>query len=256
MAKERLNKLIARSGLASRRGAEDLIRQGEVTVNGRIAGLGDKADPETDAIRIRGRALPMAARPLYLLLNKPDGCVTTRKDEAGRRTVFDLVPARLHRGLHAVGRLDYHTEGLLLLTTDGEFANRVAHPRYGCLKTYQVKVKGRPSDAALGRLRRGMVLDGKRLSGAEVTPLRVRGPRERKKSSWWTVEIAEGRTRQIREMFHRVGHPVQRLRRVGIGPLTDSSLPRGRYRELTEGEVEMLRNAGGSRRSGARRRSR
>ncbi len=249
MARERLNKLIARSGLASRRGAEDLIRSGDVTVNGRVAGLGDKADPERDAIRVRGRALQPAVRPVFLLLNKPDGCMTTRSDEAGRSTVFDLVPAKLRRGLHAVGRLDYHTEGLLLLTTDGEFANRVAHPRYGCRKTYQVKVKGRPSEAALDRLRRGMTLDGKRVSGADVSPLKVRGPRERKKSSWWRVELAEGRTRQIREMFFRVGHPVQRLRRVAIGPLTDASLPRGRYRELTEAEVEALRSSGGRRRT-------
>ena len=240
MPAERLHKLIARSGLASRRGAEELIRQGEVTVNGQVATLGDKADPDHDAIRVGGRALAMAARPLYLLLNKPDRCVTTRKDDAGRDTVFDLIPAKLRRGLHAVGRLDYHTEGLLLLTTDGEFANRVAHPRYGCRKTYQVKVRGVPDEAVLTRLRRGMVLDGKRLSGAKVAPLRVRGPRERRKSSWWTVELSEGRTRQIREMFYRLGHPVQRLRRVAIGPLSDASLPRGRYRELTEAEVEAL----------------
>jgi pseudouridine synthase len=245
---ERLNKLIARSGLASRRGAEDLIRRGEVTVNGRTAALGDKADPERDAIRVGGRALPVVARPLYLLLNKPDGYVTTSRDEAGRATVFDLVPARLRRGLHAVGRLDYHTEGLLLLTTDGEFANRVSHPRYGCRKTYQVKVKGVPDEAALARLRRGMVLDGRKLSGARVEPLRVRGPRGGSKSSWWTVELAEGRNRQIREIFFRLGHPVQRLRRVAIGPLSDASLRRGAHRELTEAEVGALM-AGRGRRS-------
>jgi pseudouridine synthase len=241
--RQRLNKLIAHSGLASRRAAEELIRQGQVTVNGRVAGLGDKADLERDAIRVRGRALPPPARPIYLLLNKPGGCVTTRLDEAGRNTVFDLIPARLRRGLHAVGRLDYHTEGLLLLTTDGEFANRVAHPRYGCRKTYQVKVKGKPDEASLSRLRRGMVLDGRRMAGAKVTPLRVRGPRESKKGSWWKVELSEGRTRQIREMFFRLGYPVQRLRRVAIGQLSDSTLPRGRYRELSESEVAALKSA-------------
>lgn len=244
MPRERLNKLIARAGVASRRGAEDLIRQGQVTVNGEVAGLGDKADPSQDAIRVSGKALPAAARPLYLLLNKPAGFVTTRVDDVGRRTVFDLVPARLQRGLHTVGRLDYQSEGLLLLTTDGEFANRVAHPRFGCRKTYEVKVKGRPTAAALERVRRGMTIDRRRLAGAKVRSLRVRGPREGKSNSWWSVELAEGRTRQIREMFFRLGHPVQRLRRVAIGKLSDSTLPRGRYRELSEAEVALLSSAG------------
>ena len=243
MPSERLNKLIARSGVASRRGAEELIRAGEVTVNGHVARIGDRADTRRDAIRVRGRALPAPARPLYLLLNKPAGFMTTRADEADRRTVFDLVPARLRRGLHAVGRLDYQTEGLLLLTTDGEFANRVAHPRYGCRKTYHVKVKGRPSATALDRIRRGMTIDGRRLAGATVRPLRVRGPREGKSNSWWTVELGEGRTRQIREMFFRIGHPVQRLRRVAIGRVSDSTLPRGRYRELSDAEVATLNQA-------------
>lgn len=248
MARERLNKLIARSGMASRRGADELIRSERVTVNGRVAALGDRADPQRDAIRVDGRPLPLAAPPLYLLLNKPSGFMTTRSDEAGRPTVFDLVPPRLRRGLHAVGRLDYRSEGLLLLTTDGEFANRVAHPRFGCHKVYQVKVRGEPDEAALERLRRGIPVGGRRLSVVEVRPLRVRGPRERTKNSWWSVELAEGRTRQIRELFRRLGHPVQRLRRVAIGPLSDSTLPRGRFRELSEAEVAPLAGRGRGRR--------
>lgn len=240
MATERLQKLIARAGLASRRGAEDLIRRGLVTVNGSVATLGDQADPDEDAIRVEGRPLPAPAHPIYLLLNKPDGVITTRQDPEGRQTVFDLVPARLHRGLHAVGRLDYHSEGLLLLTTDGDFAQRVAHPRYSCRKTYEVKVKGVPSEDAIERLRRGLTIEGRRLAATAVRRLKVRGPRASRGNSWWTVELAEGRTRQIREMFFRVGHPVQRLRRVAIGRLSDSRLRPGDYRELTAAEVEML----------------
>lgn len=240
MPTERLQKLIARAGLASRRGAEELIRRGRVTVNGSVATLGDQADPEEDAIRVEGKPLPAPARPIYLLLNKPDGIITTRRDPAGRRTVFDLIPPRLHRGLHAVGRLDYHSEGLLLLTTDGAFAQRVAHPRYGCRKTYEVKVKGVPSQDALERLRGGVTIQGRRTAAASVRPLRVRGRRSSRTNSWWTVELTEGRTRQIREMFFRIGHPVQRLRRVAIGRVADGALRPGDYRELTPAEVELL----------------
>lgn len=240
MSRERLQKLIARAGLSSRRGAEDLIRSGRVTVNGVVATLGDQADPDEDAIRVEGRPLPAAARPLYLLLNKPSGVITTRSDPAGRRTVFDLVPTRLHRGLHPVGRLDYHSEGLLLLTTDGDFAQRVAHPRYGCHKTYEVKVKGVPSPEALERLRRGVSVDGRRLSAVSVEPARVRGARPSRGNSWWTVVLSEGRTRQIREMFFRIDHPVQRLRRVAIDGLADRRLRPGEARELTAAEIELL----------------
>ena len=220
-----------------------MIVAGRVTVNGRVATIGESADPAIDAIRVDGRALPAPARSIYLLLNKPEGYITTKSDERGRQTVLELVPPKLRRGLHPVGRLDYRTEGLLLLTTDGEFSNRVAHPRYGCAKTYHVKVKGKPSTGALARIRRGMVIDGQRLQGAKVRPLTVRGPRAGRNSSWWTVELREGRTRQIREMFFRVGHPVQRLKRVAIGRLSDPRLPRGHYRELTEAEVDMLSGA-------------
>lgn len=240
MSRVRLQKVLARAGVASRRGAEELIAAGRVSVNGKVATIGESADPATDAIRVDGRALPAPARSIYLLLNKPEGYITTKSDERGRRTVLELVPPKLRRGLHPVGRLDYRTEGLLLLTTDGEFSNRIAHPRYGCLKTYDVKVKGQPSAGALGRIRRGMVIDGQRLQGAKVRPLTVRGHREGRDSSWWTVQLREGKTRQIREMFFRVGHPVQRLRRVAIGKLSDPRLPRGHYRELSEAEVEML----------------
>ncbi len=240
MALERLQKILSRSGVASRRKAEEFIRAGRVTVNGTKVTLGDRADVERDAIRVDGKALPAPARPLYLLLNKLPGHITSRHDERGRPTVFDLIPPKMRKGLIAVGRLDFNTEGLLILTTDGEFAQRVTHPRYGCLKTYEVKVKGRPSESSLGRLKRGMTIDGHRLSGATVKPLTVRGPRDAKRSSWWTIKLGEGRTRQVREMFFRIGHPVQRLRRVSIGGVSDPRLPRGSFRELDQREIALL----------------
>jgi 23S rRNA pseudouridine2605 synthase len=240
MALERLQKILSRSGVASRRKAEEFIRAGRVTVNGETVSLGDRADVDQDAIQVDGKALPRPAQPLYLLLNKPPGCITTRYDEQGRPTVFDLIPPKMRKGLLAVGRLDFNTEGLLIMTTDGDFAQRVAHPSYGCLKTYEVKVKGRPSDSALGRLKGGMVIDGHRLSGASVSPLTVRGARDARRSSWWTIKLGEGRTRQVREMFFRVGNPVQRLRRVSIGGVSDPQLPKGAFRKLDQREIAML----------------
>jgi pseudouridine synthase len=240
MGLDRLQKILSRSGVASRRKAEELIRAGRVTVNGETVTLGDRADVTKDAILVDGKALPRPAQPLYLLLNKPPGCITTRYDEQGRPTVFDLIPPKMRKGLIAVGRLDFNTEGLLILTTDGDFAQRIAHPRYGCLKTYQVKVKGHPSESAIGRLKRGMVIDGHKLAGATVTPLTVRGKRDARRSTWWTIKLGEGRTRQVREMFFRVGHSVQRLRRVSIGGVSDPQLPKGAFRELDQREIDML----------------
>ncbi len=247
MTAERLQKLLARAGIASRRGAEDLIRAGRVTVNGVPAELGQKVDLASDAVKVDGRRLtPPPARHRYLLLNKPRGYVTTRSDPEGRSTVLDLIaPRHRPKALAPVGRLDFNTEGLLLLTDDGDLAHRVAHPRFGCLKTYRVKVKGRPEEAALDRLRAGVTIDGRRTRPARIQA--VRSPRARSASrseagnTWWSVEIGEGRTRQIREMFQRVGHPVLKLRRVAIGPVSDPALPLGAYRELTAGEIAALK---------------
>lgn len=238
---ERLQKLLARAGVASRRGAEELIRAGRVTVNGKVAQLGQKADPESDAVKLDNKRLQFPEPEIYFLLNKPEGHITTRSDPEGRPTVFDLVPASLRKRLIAVGRLDYDTEGLLILTDDGQFANRVAHPRYGCTKTYEVKVKGRPGDDRLDRLRRGMTIDGYRTAPARVVALKRRlGGRQSESNSWWEIEIQEGRTRQIREMFARIGFPVQRLRRVAIGGVRDPRLPKGSFRELTRSEISRL----------------
>ncbi len=242
MTPERLQKVLARAGIGSRRQVEQMIREGRITVNGRVAKLGDRADLEQESVKVDGRRVTPPGKRHYLLLNKPSGYVSTAADPEGRATVLDLVPPRLRRGLVPVGRLDYASEGLLLLTDDGDFAQHVAHPRYGCRKTYEVKVKGHPSVAALDKLRRGISIDGKRTGPAEIRPRKGHlGARESVENSWWTVVLSEGRNRQIREMFLRVGHPVSRLRRVAIGPLADPHLPRGACRELTAGEVERLR---------------
>lgn len=245
MSAERLQKILARAGVSSRRKAEELIAAGRVTVNGRVAVIGDKADPEKDAVKVDGKRVQLPRRHRYLLLNKPKGYVTTVSDPEGRPTVMDLVPEQFRRALVPVGRLDFQTEGLLLLTDDGEFAQRLSHPRYRCRKTYAAKVKGVPDEAELAKLRSGVVIDGRRTSACSIRPRRPPPPAGRPReaesgNSWWTLELFEGRTRQIREMFFRIGHPVQKLRRVAIGRLEDPRLPLGALRELSEREVEML----------------
>ncbi|MFP3941750.1 MAG: pseudouridine synthase [Thermoanaerobaculia bacterium] len=253
MSTERVQKILARAGVASRRKAEELIEAGRVTVNGRVVTLGDRADPETDHLKVDGSRVEPRTSFHYLLLNKPPGVMSTRHDPEGRPTVLELVPETYRKALVPVGRLDFNTEGLLLLTDDGDFAQRIAHPRYGCTKTYEVKVKGRPPEEALDKLRRrGAVIEGRHTVPVRIEALRVGGPREGK-NTWWTVELAEGRTRQIREMFFRTGHPVQRLRRVAIGPLRDAELPLGAVRELTAEEVRALRQSTRGMRKGGRR---
>ena len=247
MSEERLQKILARAGIASRRKAEELIREGLVTVNGRVATIGEKADPARDAIKVAGKRVQLSHEHRYLLLNKPRGYMSTLSDPEGRPTVIDLVPPGMRKALVPVGRLDFMTEGLLLLTDDGEFAQRIAHPRYGSTKTYEVKVRGIPSEAQLDRLRAGVVLDGQRTAPAKITsraPFKPAGARRRgeaeSENSWWMVELTQGRTRQIREMFQSIGHPVQKLRRVAIGSLRDPHLPLGALRELSEKEIQRL----------------
>lgn len=245
MTAERIQKILARAGVAARRKAEDLIREGRVTVNGKVAELGAKADPLHDSIKLDGKRVEPAREHRYLLLNKPKGYLTAVSDPDGRPTVIDLVPPAMRKALVPVGRLDFHTEGLLILTDDGEFANRLSHPRYGCHKTYEVKVKGIPEESQVDRLRRGIVLDGRRTASCRIEVLRTTPQRgEEGGNAWYHVELAEGRTRQIREMFFRIGHPVQKLRRVAIGSLRDAELPVGSLRDLTEAErARLLRPA-------------
>ncbi|MXW00448.1 MAG: rRNA pseudouridine synthase [Holophagales bacterium] len=248
---ERLQKVLSRAGIASRRAAEDLIREGRVTIDGRVAVLGDRvaaAGEPPVMIRVDGEPVRQHGPSRYILLNKPAGYVTTRSDPEGRPTVMDLIPERWRRRLKPVGRLDYGTEGLLLLTDDGDLAYRVTHPSFGCSKRYFAKVRGLPGDSAIARLRGGMVIAGRRTAPMRLAraPAR-RGARPARASSWWQIELVEGRTRQIREMFFRVGHPVQRLRRVAIGRLEDTELPLGAWRELAADELTVLRTGPGPR---------
>lgn len=235
---DRVQKILARAGLASRRASEEMIREGRVTVNGKIAQIGDSADMTKDAIKVDGKRLVLPTTHRYLLLNKPKAYITTKNDPEGRQTVMELVPAPWRKGLVPVGRLDFNTEGLLLLSTDGDFVQHVSHPSHGCRKSYAVKVKGHPKREDIQKLRDGIVIDGKRTAPAWVKAQRRGRPDAR--NSWWSVEIGEGRTRQIREMFFRIGHPVLKLQREAIGDLKDPRLPLGELRELTQAEIDSL----------------
>jgi len=241
MPLERLQKIIAAAGVASRRKAEELITSGHVQVNGTvITALGSKADPETDHIRVNGKLLQVEQRHTYLLLNKPKGYVTTVKDPENRPTVMDLVRGIRGR-VYPVGRLDYASEGLLLLTNDGELANRLMKAASHVPKTYLVKVAGIPNDEAIAKLRAGVSIatdEGKRV---RTGPAAVRIVKEAA-NPWYEVTLIEGRNRQIRRMFETVGHHVEKIKRVRYGPLT-LDVPPGEFRSLTLKEIERLKSA-------------
>jgi 23S rRNA pseudouridine2605 synthase len=229
---ERLQKVLARVGLGSRRVCEDLIAEGRVRVNGVVAELGRRVDPDHDLVTVDGA--PIGIRPglVHYLLNKPAGVVTTASDPQGRPTVVELVPAEPR--VFPVGRLDLDTEGLLLLTNDGELAHRIAHPSHGVEKEYLAQVEGRPSRGALRRLREGVELDDGITAPAQaslVEPSLVR------------LVIHEGRNRQVRRMLDAVGHPVVRLIRTRIGPIADDRLRPGSWRELSADELRALERA-------------
>jgi pseudouridine synthase len=242
----RLQKILSEAGLASRRTAEGWIREGRVRVNGRVAQLGERADPDRDSIKIDGRRVRPASGPrTYVLLNKPRGFVTTTSDPERRDTVLDLLPERLRRRLRPVGRLDVQTEGLLLLTDDGELARRVTHPSTGCPKEYMVKVSGEPAESRLERLRRGIRLEGAMTRPCDIDRVSATPRRDEKEgNTWLRVVLREGRTRQIRRMFESIGHPVSKLKRVAIGPVRDSHLRPGAFRALSASEVDSLRRLG------------
>jgi 23S rRNA pseudouridine2605 synthase len=226
---ERLQKVLARIGLGSRRTCEELIAQGRVTVNGEVAELGRRVDPEEDQVALDGAPLPVLPGLVHYLLNKPVGVVTTADDPQGRLTVVQLVPPDPR--VFPVGRLDVDTEGLLVMTNDGGLAHHLTHPSYGVEKEYLVKVQGRPSAGALRTLREGVVLDDGITAPAEVG---VRGP------GVIRIVIHEGRNRQVRRMCESVGYPVTRLVRTRIGPLTDTRLSPGSWRHLSPEEVRAL----------------
>jgi 23S rRNA pseudouridine2605 synthase len=247
MPMQRLQKILSQAGIASRRAAEKLILEGRVSLNGStVREMGVKADPAVDDIRVDGRRVKSAERPRYVLLNKPKGYVTTRSDPQRRPTVIDLVSG-VREYVYPVGRLDYDSEGLLLLTNDGDLAARLTHPRHGVERTYEARVAGMPDREALDRLRRGIPLDGHRTLPANVVLV---NERRRDGNGLLRITIREGRNRQVRRMCEAVGHPVQTLRRIRFGPLEGRGLGVGQWRELTPGEVEKLKS-GRSGRSGS-----
>ncbi|MEB3302733.1 MAG: pseudouridine synthase [Cyanobacteriota bacterium] len=229
MAQERLQKLIASTGLCSRRQAETLLRQGQVQVNGAVATLGDQADRGVDLIAIAGHPLPAPPAPLTLLLHKPAGVLCTCSDPRGRPTVLDLLPERWrrHSGLHPVGRLDADSRGALLLSNDGALTLRLTHPRYGHRKTYRVWVEGQPSSDTLESWRRGVPLDG-----VASAPVELRTLKHSRHSTLLEVIMGEGRNRQIRRTADLLGHPVRDLLRVAIGPVALGPLQEGQWRCL------------------------
>ena len=231
---ERLQKIIAAAGVVSRRKAELFIQEGRVTVNGQVVTqLGAKADPGSDSIRVDGRRIRSnAAKKVYLLLNKPKQVMSTVKDPQGRAKVTDLVPA--HKRIFPVGRLDYHTEGLILLTNDGDFAKIVSSAGTRFPKVYHVKVRATPDAQALALLRDGLLLAGVKLAPCKIESVKPGA------NNWYEVTLTEGKNRQIRDMFEAIGCPVQKLRRIRIGFLTNRNLPVGKYRSLKPEEVKRI----------------
>jgi 23S rRNA pseudouridine2605 synthase len=231
---ERLQKILSQAGIASRRASEQLMLDGRVTVNGTtVRELGTKADPARDDIRVDGSRIKLAERRLYFLLNKPRGYVSTRSDPERRPTVIDLLRG-VRDYVYPVGRLDFDSEGLLILTNDGDLAAKLTHPRHGVARIYEARVLGVPDDHDLDRLQKGVVVDGHTTGPADVKTL---GPGHLR------VMVREGRNRQVRKMCDAIGHPVTSLRRVAIGPIQDSRLKLGHWRELSAAEVKKLRAA-------------
>lgn len=234
MPDERLQKILAHAGIASRRKSEELIVEGRVTVNGKtVTELGSKADFEHDHIKVDGRLLRAPKRHSYFMLNKPKGCVTTASDPEGRETVMHLMRGVKER-VYPVGRLDYHSEGLLLMTNDGELAHRITAPAHHVMKTYVVKVTGALTEEQEKGFREGIPMHGRKTAPAEIKRIKHGA------NPWYEVKIAEGRQNQIRVMFKHFGKLVEKLRRVRVAFL-ELDVPPGRYRALTSKEVERLR---------------
>lgn len=233
----RLQAYLARAGVSSRRGGEELIREGRVTVNGRPAEIGTKVDPTRDVIRLDRKILSLRATS-WIALHKPRGYVTTRDDPTGRRTIYDLLPTELHHLFH-VGRLDRDSSGLLLLTNDGDTANRLLHPRYGKLKEYQVDVEGQPDLETLDKLIQGVELED---GVAHAVSAELRGQVD-EDIYRLRIVLEEGRNREVRRMLDAVGHPVVKLFRRSFGPILIGKLQPGRWRHLTSAEVASLRPA-------------
>lgn len=241
----RLQKIIAQAGIVSRRKAEELILEGRVQINGQtVTELGTKADPEKDHIRVDGKLLHGAQQQRYLMLNKPKGFVTTVSDPEGRPTVMKFVE-RVGVRVFPVGRLDYQSEGLLLMTNDGELANALTRAAAKVEKVYLVKISGKPAESGLDQLRSGIMIErgkpGAREGRVMTEPTKIKLIRDAE-NPWYEMTLTEGRNREIRKMFEEIGHHVEKIRRVGYGPLV-LDVPPGEVRELSAEEVEALRRA-------------
>ena len=233
---ERLQKLIAQAGLASRRQAETWIQEGRVSVNGQVAKLGDKADLNVDSVAVDDKQIGEEEKKVTVLLNKPRGYISTLSDPKGRRLVTDLV-ADIPERLYPVGRLDFNTEGLLLLTNDGDLSLRLTHPRHHVNKTYLVKVRGVLSDSMASKLVQGVVIDGYKTSPAKVDNVRTVGSH-----CWFELTIHEGKNRQVRKMCENIGLSVVRLKRIRIGFLDLGDIAIGKYRFLSAQEIKRLKS--------------
>ncbi len=228
---ERLQKILAHAGIASRRHAEEMIKDGRVSVNGHIVTeLGSKADAGEDVIKVDGKKLRRRERPLYILLNKPKNVMSTSSDPEDRPTVVEYVKSKVKERVYPVGRLDFASEGLIILTNDGEFTKFMTKAGH-IPKVYYVKVAGLPANRDLDRLRRGAYIDNERLAPCEITPVKSA------ENPWYEVTLHQGRNQQIRRMFQSIGHPVEKLRRIRIGFLEDEKLKPGQWRFLTDHEV-------------------
>ena len=227
MSLNRLQKIISESGLLSRRKADLLIKQGRVTLNGRRAILGEKADPTSDLILVDGRDLPKKLNPKVFLLNKPCGVISSCQDNHGRKTILSLIPSHLRLGMHPVGRLDFDSRGAILLTNNGNLTLRLTHPKFSHTKTYLVWVSGQPSNSILDDWRRGILLDEKMTMPAKIEVLDKVNSKTLLK-----VILKEGRNRQIRRIANLIGHPVQDLQRIDISNINLNGLPEGKWREL------------------------
>lgn len=236
----RVQKFLSKAGVCSRRKGEELMQQGRVTVNGEVCReLGSKVDPEGDQVTVDGELVELPQQYIYVLLNKPQGYITSLDDPHDRPIVTDLLPANMPR-VWPVGRLDWDSEGVLLLTNDGKLTNLLTHPSHDVTKRYAVKVRGllKADSPKLERLREGIVLDGQKTRPAHIEVVRDNG-----RNTWLEFTIAEGRNRQIRRMCDAISHPVMRLRRIAMGPITIEGLPSGAHRPLRSEEVEELYRA-------------
>jgi pseudouridine synthase len=239
---ERLSRFLAHTGIASRRHAEELIGAGRVQVNGvTVTTQGTRINPDTDIVLVDSKPIRANLKPVYLLLHKPIGYVSTAHDPQGRPTVLDLLPAEIRDlRVYPVGRLDIDTSGLLLLTNDGDFAMHLTHPRYLMQKHYQALVQGRPSESSLQALHSGVTIVEDKGHSHKTAPSEVQLLRMEGSDCWLSLKIHEGRKRQVRRMLATIGHPVLKLLRVGIGPLSLGDLVVGKWRYLTTEEVNLL----------------